>query len=863
MNNTSNPITTAAGEIDPLGMIKRRWRLLAFGVVAGLVLAGLYYQTATRKYQSSVEVLVGQRSSEMTSRGTISGSSAGGDSMGEDQLATHMRLFIARKVLNRAIELGDLEQFDSFVEAKQSGTPLVDHVLESIEIERGGEGSAADAMVLRAIYRAPDPTESALVLSAIYNAYKEYLDSQDQDNSKLAVELIEAARKTHEQELMEADRVYRECVASVPALLDGDGVREVHKDRLKEMEDELNKIRSSLAESSSRLEVIETSMDNQDSGDMGKLALLSQKEVERLKFFLDISRGGAQSEAFQAEQPLRQEVAKAHYNRLLELIQKERALSDTFGSGHPLVEAARKKTELTRRFIEANRPETNAREKSDLDPSEMVGTYVMLLKNDISEFEKREAYLVDQSRYEMNLAKQVEADFMKVNSLKAQVARAQTRYDQVIERLQELNLSRSYAGFSTDLLASAEIPVQPIWPRLSIVLALGCGLGFAFGVMLVLVAETLDSTFSSVEDLEKTVGAIVIAHVPRVAARDLHKSAKRGSMIDPSIMAYHDPRSRESEIFRVGRTSMMISNRKGDVRTIMVTSPQPGDGKSTTISNLAVSFAQTGKRVLLIDADMRRPVISKLFGIQAEPGLSDFLTGNISLQDAISETEVPNLHVMPNGNLTGEPAELLESQMMLRLFQQTDEHYDLVLVDAPPVLAVADPAIVAPYVDAVLLTVRVVKNGRSIVEDAMRVLNDIQISPCAVIVNGVEKSALKSYQYGGYERNKYGYVGRYHSQYGAKQPENVIIAEAGTTTPAENHWKPAPMASSTTSSLQPQNSTNEFESRSTRQLNEIIRSSGRTTSTDATAVKVDSPAPAVMPPLRTSVTPTANHASVE
>ena len=776
MSDTSKSITSAASEIDPVGMITRRWRLLAFGIFAGLTLSVLYFQTATRKYQSSVEVLVGQRSSEMTSRGTISGSNSSNEGIGEDQLATHMRLFVARKVLTRAIELGELDQFDSFVDVKDSGGSLVDHILENIEVERGGEGSAEDAMVLRVIYRAPNPNEAALILSAIYNSYKQYIDSQDQDSSKLAVELIEAARETHEVELIDADRAYREYVASVPALLEGDNVREVHKDRLKELEKELNEVRSALAESSSRLQVIKTSMSLNmvgGSDDMTYLALLSQKEVERLKFFLDISRGGAQSEAFQAEQPLRAEVAKAHYNKLLELIQKEKELSDTFGSGHPLVEAARQRTEITRRFIQANRPETDAREQKELDAGEMVGTYVKLLKNDISEFEKREEYLVEQSRKEMMLAKRVEADFMKVTSLKAQVERAQSRYDQVIERLQELNLSRSYAGFSTDLLASAEVAIRPVWPNLAIVLVLGLGGGMAFGLSLVLVAEILDTSFGSVEDLERAAKAPVIAHVPRVAIRDLRKASRQGSMMDPSLMTFHSPRSAESEIFRVGRTSLMVANRKESVQTIMVTSPQPGDGKSTTISNLAISFAQTGKRILLIDADMRRPVVAKLFGINREPGLSDFLQGTMPFVDTVVESEVPNLHVMPNGSPTSEPAELLESHQLMRLFREACEHYDLILVDAPPVLAVADPAIIAPYVDSVLLTVRVSKNGRSIVEDAVRALDDIQIEPTAVIVNGIDRNVRKSYAYGGYGRNQYGYVGHYREDYAAQEERAV------------------------------------------------------------------------------------------
>ncbi len=363
MAEAKKTLGLSTSELDISGMVRRRWRLLVFGLLIGTGLSVLYFKTAPKVYESSIEVLVGQRSSELTNRGTISSGSGGSEGMGEDELSTHMRLFVARKVLAEAIEIGSLDVLPTFRLARENDDSLVDHILANIEVERGGEGAAADAMVLRVFYHAPDPEESAAVLAAIFQSYKNYIDSQDQDNSKLAVELIDSARQTHEQELSEADAAYRTFVASVPVLLEGDKVRDVHKERLSDMETELNKVRSSLAENESRLQVIlSEAADRGDvlAGEMDQLALLSEKEVDRLKFFLDMTRGSSQSEKFQAEAPVRQEVAKAQYNRLLDLIQREKALSDTFGSGHPLVEATRQETEITRQYIAANAPETKA-----------------------------------------------------------------------------------------------------------------------------------------------------------------------------------------------------------------------------------------------------------------------------------------------------------------------------------------------------------------------------------------------------------------------------------------------------------------------------------------------------------------------
>ena len=221
-------------------------------------------------------------------------------------------------------------------------------------------------------------------------------------------------------------------------------------------------------------------------------------------------------------------------------------------------------------------------------------------------------------------------------------------------------------------------------------------------------------------------------------------------------------------MYRVARTALMISNRKDDVRTLVMTSPQPGDGKSTTVSNLAISFARTGKKVLIIDADMRRPVISTLFGIECEPGLSDALKGSIAARETPQSTEVDNLDVVPSGSATESPAELLESPRFAMLLTEMSQRYDLVLVDAPPLLAVADPAIIAPLVDSVMLTVRIQKNGRGPVQHATKILRELGITPSAVVVNGIDQDAT-TYGYGTYSRDEYGYVGQYHSRYSAPE----------------------------------------------------------------------------------------------
>ncbi len=210
-----------------------------------------------------------------------------------------------------AIETGRLLEIESFRDAVAVGKNPVDHLLKNLEVERGGKGTAKNAMVLSVSCRNSSAEGAARILAAVYQAYQSYVETHSQSTSEDAAELIEAARVENENELVAADADYRSFIQTVPVLLEGDQVKDVHKTRLEKLEIELNTVRTSLAEAKSRLDVIrqyENSQGDNPVADLDNLALLSQKEdVERLKLFLDVRRGGSQSEAFQADLPIRAE----------------------------------------------------------------------------------------------------------------------------------------------------------------------------------------------------------------------------------------------------------------------------------------------------------------------------------------------------------------------------------------------------------------------------------------------------------------------------------------------------------------------------------------------------------------------------
>ena len=219
--------------------------------------------------------------------------------------------------------------------------------------------------------------------------------------------------------------------------------------------------------------------------------------------------------------------------------------------------------------------------------------------------------------------------------------------------------------------------------------------------------------------------------------------------VDPSIITLHHSRGRIAEAFRSVRTSLFFSSRGNELKVIQVTSPVPGDGKSTMSANLAVAMAQSGRRVLVIDADFRRPRQHKLFGIEAKLGMAQLLIGTAELDEATYTTCVANLSLIPGGDSPGNPAELLSSSRFAETIELLREKYDVIIMDTPPLLAVSDPCVVAASVDGVVVTMRLRRNVKPLATRALQVLESVDAHVLGLVVNGVSAEAA----YGGYGYN--------------------------------------------------------------------------------------------------------------
>lgn len=215
-----------------------------------------------------------------------------------------------------------------------------------------------------------------------------------------------------------------------------------------------------------------------------------------------------------------------------------------------------------------------------------------------------------------------------------------------------------------------------------------------------------------------------------------------------ALITHRDPMAAASEAFRVLRTNLQFMGLDKPLKSVLVTSATPGEGKSTVAANLAVVFAQNGANVCLIDADLRRPTAHKILGIDSYPGLTTAILGGAGGQEhAVQKTDVPGLKVVPSGPIPPNPAELLGSGKMERFLRELEERFDMVVVDTPPVLAVTDAAVLAPKVGGVLMVTRAGGVARHQVVRAKQALEAVKANVLGAVLDGVQAEGRDGYYY--------------------------------------------------------------------------------------------------------------------
>lgn len=334
-----------------------------------------------------------------------------------------------------------------------------------------------------------------------------------------------------------------------------------------------------------------------------------------------------------------------------------------------------------------------------------------------------------------------------LNLLKREVDTNRQIYDSLLQRLKEVGVAGGVGTNNVSIVDQAQAPLFPFKPKLSTNVAIGLAAGLFLGLCLVFLLEYLDDSIKFPDEVERILGLALLGIIPLV-------KGKKDSGDSIAQEVYSDPRSGIAEAYRSVRTALQFSTSEGAPKRLVVTSSTKNEGKSTTSLALAISFAQMGRKVLLVDADMRNPSVHKLLGMRNDAGLSNLLSSDSQGETLISATFIPNLSVMTAGPIPPNPVDLLMGPKLMSLLEKADlVGIDFVIIDAPPVLGIADAIVLGNQVQNILFVVQASQTRRTQIKDALKRLRLAGLVPRGVVLTKTTQQNSLYYSYETY----YGY----------------------------------------------------------------------------------------------------------
>lgn len=561
----------------------------------------------------------------------------------------------------------------------------------------------------------PDPELAALIANTIAEVYMTNNLDRGQAATKQALQWLDEQLKLYKKEKLAADE-------------------RVHEYKF---ENDLVGIEEQYNSVTDRMRLIH----QQENETKSKLVTL---KVERDHFAMVLKKDQWRVLATQAMETY--PTLKSYLDKEAELLKQKNNMLVHYLPTHPEVIELQKEIDGIRNLV-----------RSELQ------SILNIKSKSLEELENTKLALIDEVTTIKEEIKVIDRKMIELEFLTAEATRNETIFNDLDSRLSQVDLSQFMSANNIRFVDRAEADFEPVRPILIQNIILSIILGVLGGAAMAFLLEFMDNSIKSTEDLENMLGMPLLGVVPTIDAEDL---ASIPSNRERAIYSYARQRSPIAESLRSIRTNITFRTGNQEQLLLLVTSAVPKEGKSFTSSNLSAVMAMAGQKVLLIDADLRRPSIHRLFDLSDDFGTVDILTGEKRLEEVAQPSHVPNLDIVVAGPTPDNPNELLGNGVLERV-KEIAHAYDVIVIDSPPATAVSDPMVLSPMVDGVVLVVEANQTRRPVVQQAINRLRNVNANLLGGVVNKFDA-----------KRSGYGYY-YYYADYGYYAEDDVDTQKIG------------------------------------------------------------------------------------
>ncbi len=671
---------------------RRRWTV-ALTMLACLTGAAIYLTAATPIYLASARVSIEQNAPKAFSDPT------GYMAQSESFLPTQADAFLSTPVVKRAlanVPYRSMKTFATVSDSDGAASWLRRSGALKTDVSRKSD-------VITVTMESPYPAEATEIVAAVVNAY---IAETSQAKHATGNEIVRALQKQKDQILSKRDA----SLAGMLKLKQQSGVVSLKDDKSNTQLERMAALSTSLTQA----EIATIELRAQQESVKGALAdpasMASFVEAQQLKV---------------------RESGDREYDELRsQLGQAKLTLSsgqEMQGPKHPRVQALQS-------VIDSLKQRVTEKEVA------MAKAQLLALSTQVIAAEDKEKQLRAVLTAQQNQALGLSPAVVEYAKLEAEATQLQKQLDVLDGRIAEVSVNTiETPPLNVSVMDPPRAEEKPLRPNKMLVMAAAVMAGCMLGMGLGLLREWQDSRLRRPEQIQALLGTAVIATVPRINMR--LAPAIRGQIV------HLDTQSPVAEAYRSVRTSLYLGSAR-EAKTVLVASPAPGDGKSTTASNLAIAFAQAGDRVLLIDCDLRQPVQHLIFELDGGVGLSSIMAGQVKLREAIRPTSVPGLHLLSGGPLPQNPSELLSGRKFKRLMQVLGNTFDRIVIDSPPLMRFNDGRILAASADVTLLVLRMNQSVRTLGTLALERLSSVGAKVLGAVANDVPAEGTQYYYYG-------------------------------------------------------------------------------------------------------------------